>query len=118
MAASDSTPLPLKNQALRITFPLWLTTGLVNTGAAGLDSEVSLDDGSFADCTNEATEIGSSGTYYLDIVQAEMNADVVAIQVKSSTTNAITHKVTIYPSSLGKMQVDLRSILGTLLTET
>lgn len=113
MAASDSTPLPLKNQALQITFGLWLTTGLPNTGAAGLDSEVSKDNGAFADCTNESTEIGSTGTYTLDLTNTEMNADVVAIQVKSSTTDAIIYKITIYPSSLGKLQVDVRSLLGT-----
>lgn len=45
MASTDSTPLPIKSQALRITFGLWLTTGLINTGAAGLDSEVSIDGG-------------------------------------------------------------------------
>ncbi len=105
MASSDATPLPLKNQALQITFGMWLTTGLVNTGAAGLDSEVSKDGGSFTDCTNEATEIGSSGTYTLDLTSTEMNADVVAIQTKSSTTNAITYKCTIYPSSGSKFLV-------------
>lgn len=110
MAASDSTPLPIKNQALQVTFGLWLTTGLVNTGAAGLDSEVSKDGGSFTDCTNEATEIGSSGTYTLDLTNTELNADVVAIQVKSSTTNAITYKLTIYPSSGSKMQVNATQV--------
>lgn len=93
---------------------MWLTTGLINTGAAGLDSEVSKDNGTFADCTNEATEVATaSGSYYLDLTNTEMNADVVEIQVKSSTTNAITYKLTIYPSSLGKIQVDVRSLLGT-----
>lgn len=119
MASTDATPLPIKNQALRITFGLWLTTGLINSGASGLDSEVSIDGGTFADCTNEATEIASgSGTYYLDLTSGELNGDTIAIQVKSSTTNAITYKLTIYPSSAGKMQVDLTSILATVLTET
>lgn len=113
MASTDATPQPTKAVALRITFPLWLTTGLVNSGASGLDSEVSLDAGTFADCTNEATEIASSsGTYYLDLTSGEMTADTVAIQVKSSTTNAITAKITIYPNSLGKTQVDVQSIFG------
>lgn len=108
MAASDSQPQPKKNTALRITFGMWLTTGLVNTGAAGLDSEVSKDDGTFADCTSEATEVAtSSGTYYLDLTATEMDADVVAIQVKSSTTNAITYKCTIYPTSVGDWGVKL-----------
>lgn len=117
MASTDATPQPIKNQALRITFGLWLTTGLVNSGASGLDSEVSKDAGTFADCTNEATEIAtSSGTYYLELTSTEMNADTVAIQVKSTTTNAITYKITIYPNGLGKTQVDVQSALGTAVT--
>jgi len=117
MAATDATPLPLKNQAFRITFPMWLTTGLINSGAAGLDSEVSIDGATFADCTSEATEIAtSSGTYYLDLTAAEMNGDTIAVQVKSSTTNAITYKATIYPSSSGKMKVDIQTIAGTAQT--
>lgn len=113
MASTDATPLPIRNQALRITFGLWLTTGLINTGASGLDSEVSIDGGTYADCTNEATEIATaSGTYYLDITSGEMNGDTIAIQVKSSTTNAITYKITIYPSSTGKMLVAVQTIGG------
>lgn len=113
MASTDATPLPIRNQALRITFGLWLTTGLINSGAGGLDSEVSIDGGTFADCTNEATEIASgSGTYYLDLTSGEMNGDTIAIQVKSSTTNAITYKITIYPSSAGKMLVAVQTIGG------
>lgn len=106
MAASDSTPLPIKNQALQITFGMWLTTGLINSGATSPDSEVSKDGGAYADCTNEITEIGSSGTYTLDLTNTEMNADVVAIQVKSATANAITYKITIYPSSGSKFQTN------------
>lgn len=113
MASTDATPQPIKAQALRITFPLWLTTGLVNSGASGLDSEVSLDAGTFADCTNEATEIASSsGTYCLDLTSGEMTADTVAIQVKSSTTNAITAKITIYPNSAGKTVANATMIGG------
>lgn len=111
MASTDATPLPLKNTALRITFPLWLTTGLVNSGAAGLDSEVSIDGGTFTDCTNEATEIATaSGTYYLDLTSGEMNGDTIAIQTKSSTTNAITAKTIIYPSSGSKFQVNATQV--------
>lgn len=110
MAASDATPSPIKNTAFHLEFGLWLTTGLINSGAAGLDSEISKDGGAYADCTNEATEIGSSGTYYLDLTNTEMNADVVSIQTKSSTTNAMTCKTTIYTQSSGKIKVDVESV--------
>ena len=97
MASTDASAFPIKNKALRITFPLFDNDGDLVTGAAGLDSEVSKDGGSFTDCTNEATEIGASGIYYLDLVQAEMNADTVAIIVKTSTTDAKTTPMIFYP---------------------
>lgn len=82
-----------KNVATIITFPICDADGDVVSGAAGLDSEVdawadgSAPDG-FADCTNEATEIGSTGIYYLSLTQTEMNTDYVYIQVKTTTSGA------------------------------
>ena len=89
-----------KNVATIIAFPLKLSTGAMNSGAAGLDSEIetwangSTPDG-FTDCTNEATEIGSTGVYYLSLSQSEMNNDFIFIRVYSSTTNAITQHILI-----------------------
>lgn len=113
MASTDATPQPIKGQALRITFPLWLTTGAVNAGASGLDSEISIDNGGTNDCTNEAAELtGMAGRYYLDLTNDEMNGDTISVRVKSSTTNAINAEIDIYPNSLGKTQVDVQSIFG------
>ena len=101
MAATDAHPWPIKNAAFRVTFDLRLTTGAVNTGATGLDSEISKDGGTFADCTNEATEIAtSSGVYYLDLTSTEMNADTVAIRVKSTNTNNMDQVLVLYPVSI------------------
>lgn len=101
MAASDASPFPIKNQAFRVTFPILDADGDLVTGAAGLDSEVSKDGGTFADCTNEATEIAtSSGMYYLDLSATEMNADTVAIIVKTSTSGAKTTPIVLYPVTL------------------
>lgn len=101
MAATDASPWPIKGQAFRVSFDLRLNTGALNTGAAGLDSEVSKDAGTFSDCTNEATEIAtSSGHYYLDLTSTEMTADTVVVQVKSSTTNAVTQTLVLYPVSI------------------
>ena len=55
------------------------------TSPAGLDSEASLDKAAFADCTNEWTEIGSSGVGYLDLTAGEMDNGNIVVQTKSST---------------------------------
>ena len=114
MAASDAKPVPIKNTAYRVTFPIYDADGDLVTGATGLDSEVSKDAGTFADCTNEATEIAtSSGIYYLDLTSTEMNADCVAVIVKTSSTGAKTTTLVLYPQESGDIKVDVQSFGGT-----
>lgn len=114
MAASDAKPIPLKNTAYRLTLPIWDADGDLVTGAAGLDSEVSIDGGTFADCTNEATEIAtSSGIYYLDLTSSEMNGDTIAIIVKTSTAGAKTTPVILYPQEAGDLRVNVTYWNGT-----
>lgn len=115
MASTDSRPVPIKNVAFRLTFALRLNTGGLNSGAAGLDSEISKDGGTFVDCTNEATEIAaSSGIYYLDLTAAEMNCDCVAIVVKSSTSGAITPEFILYPANAAGLSIpaDVQAVDG------
>lgn len=113
MASSDATAIPVKNQAYRITFPILDADGDLVTGATGLDSEVSKDGGTFADCTNEATEIAtSSGMYYLDVTATEMNADTVAIIVKTTSTGAKTTVLVLYPQEAGDIKVNATYING------
>jgi len=105
MAASDAKPVPIKNTAYRVTFPIYDADGDLVTGATGLDSEVSKDAGTFADCTNEATEIAtSSGIYYLDLTSTEMNADCVAVIVKTSSSGAKTTVLIMYPQESGDVK--------------
>lgn len=114
MAAGDATPFPRKNTAYRVTFPILDADGDLVTGASGLDSEVSKDAGTFADCTNEATEIAtSSGVYYLDLTSTEMNADTVAIIVKTSTSGAKTTVITLYPVESTDIDVNVTAFGGT-----
>lgn len=113
MAATDARPVPLKGVAYRVTFPIFDNTGALVSGAAGLDSEVSKDGATFADCTNEATEVAtSSGLYYLDLTAAEMSADTVAVIVKTSTTNAKTTPIVLYPQEAGDIKVDVQTLLA------
>ena len=63
-----------KNVATYVVFPLKKNDGSLLIGAAGLDSEIDgWSDGNapngLTDCTNEATEIGSTGLYYLSITR-------------------------------------------------
>lgn len=122
MAAGDAHPWPLKNKAYRVTFDLRLTTGALNINATGLDSEISKDGGTFAGCTNEATQIASSsGVYFLDLTAAEMNADTVAIKIKSTNTNNMDQVVVLYPhaivepSAAPTWPTDLEAALGWLV---
>ncbi len=114
MAAGDATPFPRKNTAYRVTFPILDADGDLVTGATGLDSEVSKDGGTFADCTNEATEIAtSSGIYYLDLTSTEMNADTVAIIVKTSSSGAKTTTLVMYPVESTDIDVNVTAFGGT-----
>ncbi len=117
MAATDARPVPRKNAAYRVTFPIFDADGDLVSGAAGLDSEVSLDGGTFADCTNEATEIAAaSGMYFLDLLPAEMNADTVSLIVKTSTVGAKTTPIVLYPEEAGDIRVDVTQWNGGTVT--
>lgn len=118
MAASDATPMPVKNQAYRVTFPIFDADGDLVSGAASLDSEVSKDGGTFTDCTNEATEIAtSSGMYYLDLTSSEMNADTVAVIVKTSTSGAKTTPIVLYPVEDGDIPVNVTDMAAAIANE-
>jgi hypothetical protein len=121
VASTDAHPWPKKNAAYRVTFDLRLTTGALNIGATGLDSEISKDGGTFTDCTNEATQIAtSSGIYYLDLTATEMNADTVAIKVKSTNTNNMDQVIILYPQDIPEptgvptWPMDIEEVLGWL----
>jgi len=96
-----------KGAAFTLVFPILDADGDLVSGATGLDSEISKDGGTFVDCTNEATEIAtSSGMYSLALTATEMNADIVAIIVKTTTTGAKTTPIVIYTSGQTLDEID------------
>lgn len=98
-------PYPIYGAPFAVVFPILDADGDPVTGAAGLDSEVSKNGDTFADCTNEAVEIAtSSGIYYLSLTAAELTAAVVALIVKTSTTGAKTTPLTLYPRVLPQLR--------------
>jgi hypothetical protein len=114
LASTDAKPVPQKNVAYRVTFPILDADGDLVTGATALDSEVSKDGGTFADCTNEATEIATaSGVYFLDLTSTEMNADTVAVIGKTTSVGAKTTTIVMYPEEAGDIRVNVTAYGGT-----
>ena len=106
MAASDAIPVPRKNTAYRFYFAIRKPSdSTLITTWAGQDSEVSLDGAAYSDCTNEATEIGTSGTGYIDLTASEMNADSVLLKVTVTNTGAVPLVFVLYPESAGDYRV-------------
>lgn len=90
---------PRKNTAFTLVLVIRDADGDPVSGASALDSEVSIDGGSFSDCTNEATEIGSTGIYTLALTSGEMNGDVITVQTKTSSSGAKTAVNVIYTAA-------------------
>lgn len=119
MAATDAKPVPIKAAAYHAVFPILDADGDLVTGAASLDSEFSENGATFADCASEAAEIAtSSGMYGLDLAGTEMDGDVVAVIVKTSTGGAKTTPMVFYPQESGDIKVDVQSIAGAAVSTT
>lgn len=89
-----------KNTAKTIVFPIYDNDGDTVVNAASLDSEISKDGGAFTDCSNEAVQIGTTnGIYSLLLTANEMNADVIAVVTKTTTTDAKSAVSIIYTTS-------------------
>ena len=113
MASTDANPIPIKNTAYRVSFPILDADGDLVSGATGLDSEVSKDGGTFTDCTSEAVEIATaSGMYYLDLTATEMNADTVCVIVKTTSSGGKTTPMILYPNKAGGLAVNVTAWAG------
>lgn len=98
-------PYPVYGLPYTVVIPIFDADGDLVSGAASLDSEISKNGDTFADCTNEATEIAtSSGMYYLALTATEMTADIASIIVKTSTSGAKTTPMNLYPTHLPQLR--------------
>src|SRR4029077_14020142 len=117
MAATDARQFAIKNQACPDTFPIPDADGDLVSGAAGLDSEISKDGGTFTDCGSEAVEIATaSGVYFLDLTNTEMNADCVSLIIKTTTTGAKTTTIVLYPLESGDIICNTTHLGGNTVT--
>ena len=98
---NNALPYPVYGAPWGVAFPILDADGDLVTGATTPDAEVSKNGDTFADCTNESTEIAtSSGVYYLLLTATEMTSDVVTVIAKSATAGAKTTVLTFYPRKL------------------
>lgn len=102
-SAGDAHPYPIYGARWRVVFPILNETGDPVDSAAGLDSEVSTNQGTIANATNEATQIGSSaGGYYLDLTHTECTGKHVYAEIKTSTSGA---KTTVISAPIRRLPV-------------
>ena len=98
---NNALPYPVYGVTFTIVFPMLDADGDLVTGATTPDSEISKNGDTFADCTNEATEIAtSSGIYYLTLTGTELTTDIAAIIAKSATSGMKTTPIVLYPRKL------------------
>lgn len=113
MAATDARPVPRKNAAYRFYFAIRKPSdSTLITTWTGADSEVSLDGAAYSDCTNEATEIGTTGTGYIDLTSSEMNADCVILKVTVTNSGAVPLVFTLFPEEVGDYRCNVEQFGG------
>jgi hypothetical protein len=116
---NNALPYPMYGLAWTIAYPFLDADGDSVTGATTPDAEVSKNGDTFADCTNESTEIATaSGVYYLTLTATEMTADIVVVQGKSATAGMKTTFAVLYPRKLVQFKASATSAAGAAGTIT
>ncbi len=107
MSSSDSLPVPRKNTAYRVYFPILKNDGSIITGWTSPAATLSKDGATSASSTNTPTEIATSwGIGYLDLTSTEMNADAVILKATVTNTGALAQVIVLYPQEAGDIRVN------------
>jgi hypothetical protein len=88
MASTDAQQFPTKNKAIRLTFPVYTSSGaLVTTGTMSVT--ISKDAGTFGNPSagaTSATQIATtSGVWYVDLSATDTNCDTLAVKISDGT---------------------------------
>jgi len=82
-----------KNTALNaFTFPMRDANGDLKTGET-ITATRSIDGAAYASCANAAAEIGTTGTYKIDLAATDLNGTVIAFKMTSSGAKATTFTI-------------------------
>lgn len=112
MAATDSRPVPRKSAAFRVYGATFDTSGkLVTGGLTGTSCTISKDANSFgAPSGTGFGEIGTTGTWYVDLDATDMNADHVQVKFTCTNTNAVDVILNLYPEEVGDIRVNVTQL--------
>ncbi len=112
---NNALPYPIYGAPFVIVYPFRDADGDLVTAASTPDAEISKNGDTFADCTNESTEIATgSGNWYLILTGTELTCDVATIQAKSATSGMKTAVATLYPRKLATVYSGTAASLGTV----
>lgn len=112
MATTDSKPAPKKNAAYRVYFGYYKSDGTLITSTSSPSSQVVKDAAAVASTSNAAVQCGTTGIFYCDLLNTEMNYDCVVYKFSDATTGAVPVVIPIYPQETGDISVDMTSYLG------
>lgn len=104
MATTDSTAFPIYGQAFRFEGVI-ISASTLNpiTGSLTLlQAQVSKNGGAFVNTTTNATEIGTSGYFNVDLSATEMTASSVLVRVTASNPGAVEFPQPIAPLMLSE----------------
>lgn len=112
MASTDALPVPRKGAAFRAYVEVFNTSGtLVTGGLAGVSCQISKDGGTYgAPAGAGFTEIGTTGTGYVELNSTDTNADHVRIRLTVSNTDACASVYHLYCEEAGDIRVNLSAI--------
>ena len=114
MAAGNANIVPIKGAAYRLYFPWFKTDGTLLTGATITLSSIDKNGAGFNASNGTATEIQTSGVYFLDLVAAEMQAECTTLKATASDVGAMVIVIPIYTqSTTSKIPVDLQTLGAT-----
>jgi hypothetical protein len=108
MAASDAKPIPRKNVAHRVYFPIYDADGDLITDATGLLGLTSVDAAPLVTTTSAPVQVStSSGIYFCDLTAGEMNGDGVIAKFTSSSAGAKAAVIVMYPQENEDIKVSI-----------
>jgi hypothetical protein len=111
---NNALPYPIYGAPFTIVYPFRDADGDLVTGATTPDAEISKNGDTFADCTNESTEIATnSGVWYLSLTGTELTCDVATIIGKSASAGMKTAVATLYPRKLVTVRSGTSASAGT-----
>ena len=109
---------PIYGLPFAIKLPVFDAKGDLITSGTGADTELSKNGDTFADATNEATEIGTTGVYYFVFTAAELTYDCVGLKLTLTNTGAKPTIATLYPEKLMKLVSQATAQAGASLSIT